>query len=1439
MADDIANYRDFFNSYLWDILQEQEKERRLRERPVKAMDSGVYERGVYGPFSENPPIDTTAFTKPEERAVEKTEPVEGADLYCKPKQQEASAQQSCDANPLAPFCRVHEHAAKEGDDVNDRADDADQGEPAASAESAGFDYPGTPDTEVEGGKRDDLQFNKKWTSCFAGPSQSSCPCNFTYFNDRNPSEPQCSYKPGKKTTFLPQQRIVSEYMAPQAPYRGLLCYHGLGSGKTLLMVSVIARYLQDDPSRTIVVLVKPSLVQNFYDDLAKVDSQTLYGEQMDIETMKERNKDRINVVTFQAFANRLNGITGWDLGINKKVARNVRSSTGGDTKSMPADGLGALPDGEKKADSDAYPLMNNTIVMIDEAHNLVTPKDAGYPPENDAYSVLSSIRRADTCRIILLTATPMRNEPFEIGILLNILKKKTSVAEQEDGAQTRSRVANASQTTLFPQITHQTLIGSASVDVVDMEATKSAFEDMFYQTVNGVQTIKNEDLFIQKCKGLVSFFPVDNMFTKFARKQVFRVDVPLDNENYRLTRERMVSDFNKIQTAKKRSCFEIKTLCATSRRASDVLGAYEKDIVRRVEANKAPKIAKIVEVMGAHAAEGKQFAYSFFDQAIIALTTELTKKGWKKITAADVKLCLKPEHQNFRSINHPSFESIFTLPLADPKCARSKEMATENDTVKRFFILGSDTDSLWKEKLMKMVFNLDSNKTGSILNLCIGNKKYSEGISLFAIRNLHVTEAPSSTGLLDQIIGRGVRNCSHRMLSFPVDWNVNVFMYYGTHTNTSKFIIEGIKAYKQYDDEPVGNASGNEVADQDASAKKPRKLKPDKLNEWCAANVDEGKCNASDFCSWQDGKCTSLGMDDMIHKMAITQSRMYDRFLELMQLSAVDCNTFKQLHDNPNRVCFMADPSNADADYEETVRHYTGFNQPETYSALPNPDSRSEDSDAAEVNMCEELPPTSACMENRKCFVDTPLTGKRRCVAKPEAVGTNHGKCRKYYGQNKYACTRDPMCRWSPTAGADGGCMNRYIENMEENTMAIEDSAETSPGHLRYIVHKLEESTIQVGSSLSLDDIASVFEGNNDTPASSLPSMLHTIYQHVLLRGLSSTVTADDVKHVFEKHYAEHPAAWYSVEVRALLAKLASHIAQQDMDNSASSGRASSVSVSNLETTISTHTARSRHSLADMWNKKWVRVVHYTFCIKANNALYYFHSRDRDDAPLYISGIGRLSKVVKYIEMHDISVRCTFHISLQCIDKIELQWYLWTDSTRAALEKLANHSSDIDRQTLYKPPVHTSVVVNNHQNTVVDLLDNARCGALWKAEDLPEQLTYQCEDKEKVIKSVDELKTCQLKQSKNSKKRSGEIIVPGKGKGDVLAIQANNCYYGWLSNGRARPKWWRKHADTDTINVPGGLRRRASFPNDIKKTVKNKVTNTVRDAQRSVMRTSV
>ncbi len=84
-----------------------------------------------------------------------------------------------------------------------------------------------------------------------------------------------------------------------------------------------------------------------------------------------------------------------------------------------------------------------------------------------------------------------------------------------------------------------------------------------------------------------------------------------------------------------------------------------------------------------------------------------------------------------------------------------------------------------KQKIIREVFNKPNNKDGKFLKFILGTKVMNEGITLENIKEIHILDVHYNLGKVDQVIGRGIRQCKHMAVindqnRFP---KVNVYRY--------------------------------------------------------------------------------------------------------------------------------------------------------------------------------------------------------------------------------------------------------------------------------------------------------------------------------------------------------------------------------------------------------------------------------------------------------------------------------------------------------------------------------------------------------------------------------------------------------------------------------------------------------------------------------------
>ena len=246
-------------------------------------------------------------------------------------------------------------------------------------------------------------------------------------------------------SLLTHQKIVKDYMNLYTPYRGLLLYHKLGTGKTCTSIA-IAEGMKNH--KRVIIMTPKSLRDNYMEELKKCGDlmykKNQYWERIDDPSTFETLSSVLGLS--MEYITRNKGA--WLVDISKPP--NVLSSS--DMKSLDDqlnemiqnkytfinyNGLRATRLQELTNDYEKN-LFDNSIIIIDEAHNFISrivnklQKEKAVPenargekerlPKAMSLKLYEYLLSAKDARIVLLSGTPVINYPNEIGILFNILR---------------------------------------------------------------------------------------------------------------------------------------------------------------------------------------------------------------------------------------------------------------------------------------------------------------------------------------------------------------------------------------------------------------------------------------------------------------------------------------------------------------------------------------------------------------------------------------------------------------------------------------------------------------------------------------------------------------------------------------------------------------------------------------------------------------------------------------------------------------------------------------------------------------------------------------------------------------------------------------------------------------------------------------------------------
>ena len=237
--------------------------------------------------------------------------------------------------------------------------------------------------------------------------------------------------------LLRQQKIVKDYMQYDSPYRGILLYHELGSGKSIASIAAAEGYVN---LKKIVIMTPASLSQNYENELliaskvgrdlkktwtqVKVNkkSPAMMKDLTDKYAISEKFVKKNGLAWIPQYKGDIEGAevviekikynsdakyrAELDLSISH-ILRNryMFINYNGLTEKMIKE-LGAKP-------------FDNAFIIIDEIHNFISRIVNG---SRLAKSIYVHMMNAKGTKLILLSGTPIINQPHEIATLINLVR---------------------------------------------------------------------------------------------------------------------------------------------------------------------------------------------------------------------------------------------------------------------------------------------------------------------------------------------------------------------------------------------------------------------------------------------------------------------------------------------------------------------------------------------------------------------------------------------------------------------------------------------------------------------------------------------------------------------------------------------------------------------------------------------------------------------------------------------------------------------------------------------------------------------------------------------------------------------------------------------------------------------------------------------------------
>ena len=581
-----------------------------------------------------------------------------------------------------------------------------------------------------------------------------------------------------------QQKVIVDYLNLYSPYRGLLVYHGIGSGKTCISIAV-AEGLKSE--KRIIVLVPEALKTNFFKELKKCgDENYRINQRWAREIVSEkRDAERLSKVlsltpeyilekgVWLSSENEENSQRFEDLpivdqeAISQQVDLMIRAKYSV---------IGYDKMTEKTFEESSNPF-DNCVVIIDEIHNFVCQIASDDEISKRLYQYLMG---AQNCKLVFLTGSPIINRPHEIAILFNMLrgyinvwsipviaKKVSTSAVQKLFSKNDFKLCDKIEYKDNKVIITRNPYGFISVDkesAVILDETGNLSDDEFIKQV--LEILNSSGYETPRSINPIHYKLLPDSEDKFQEKYIEQGEM-IERHAFQRRILGLTSYFN------------------THEFASENLPRYDKH--RDLMVVRVPMSEYQASEYEKQKEKEKREACNF---VFPASTTEPLNLSKDSLTTLSPKLLHLLENIEDGDGLHLVYSEvscdIIKQILEKNGFSQFKLKEEEKEDKKRFIMFSEIKDENEKEMMLNAY-----NSSNGPAKVFIISATDAEGISLKNTRFVHIVEPPESTTRIDQVVGRARRLCSHNDLPKELQ-TVNAYLYISTMNNDSTTIDEEI-----------------------------------------------------------------------------------------------------------------------------------------------------------------------------------------------------------------------------------------------------------------------------------------------------------------------------------------------------------------------------------------------------------------------------------------------------------------------------------------------------------------------------------------------------------------------------------------------------------------------------------------------------------------------
>jgi len=602
---------------------------------------------------------------------------------------------------------------------------------------------------------------------------------------------ECQIQEIKKYQITP-----SIYINPYTPYKGLFIFFGTGAGKTLTAITIAENFKEQVlkyNTKIYILTPGPNLKDQWKDEIIKFTGNTyLPSDKKELtENYKKilsiQNLSKIyKIMSYKSFHRKVLGERSSENIVENNIVKKKYK------KNIETGEIQREYYGEKIEN------LNNTLLIIDEAHN--------FTGNSQGNAVKKILQNSINLRIILLTATPMKNLASDIIDLINFVRPIDSpikrdliftsdhnynIKIKESGIEYFKEMING-YVSYYRGAHPLTFANRVDVGKIPKQLlfTKLFQCHMFpfqlttYNSViHNIDSSSNiesdddveetSDILGKTSEAVANFiFPIldgNNIIGTHGISGLDNIKSLLKTNN----KEKYLKKLKDIFFDKKTN--ENNILYESANKSISGLILHE-NYIKHFSTKFYHALKNLNNLINDNV--GTAFIYSNLVKIGIELFQEtLLQNGYiqfsknTKYNISDVTRCYlcgiaHSFHKNSNKLSHAFYPATFIV-----LTGQLDDIDDKNENI----------------TLIKTVFNNVNNATGKFIKFVLGSRVMNEGITLSNIKEVHILDAYYTLGRIQQVIGRAIRFCKHFDVTsikniYPT---VNVYKYVITLSNNT------------------------------------------------------------------------------------------------------------------------------------------------------------------------------------------------------------------------------------------------------------------------------------------------------------------------------------------------------------------------------------------------------------------------------------------------------------------------------------------------------------------------------------------------------------------------------------------------------------------------------------------------------------------------------